>query len=169
MIPSPVHFFCLLYVVSIEVGLLLSIQSISFSIGAFLSHFPFLHFPFHSSSLSFSLFHPFFLIMLPSIPFLKSVLGNEFGKSSKDQSRKIGTDVVLYDELDDRCKLASSPRILGAGETRPDKFPFHLHCVHLYHRSGRDLIVIRAVLIQNISFPNPYLYEFHCPSIYKVP
>lgn len=97
VIPSPVHFFYLPHNVPIEVEVLLSLWQISCSIRPFFSNLSF-SFCF---SLEFAIFSycstrfstPYFSVHRN----FKSVLCNDFGKSGKDYSRKMNSDIVLHE------------------------------------------------------------------------
>lgn len=84
---------------SFPLGRSLLLSALSFHI------FPFLFsFSLELLILFFFLSFPFFIVSR-FIAFFKSVLGNDFDKSTKDHRLKVDTNVVLYVEHDGRSKI----------------------------------------------------------------
>lgn len=110
-----------------------------------------------------------FLIISASKSFSKSIVDNEFGKSAKDCGLKIDTDVVLYERLNGGSEVVVSLSISGAGVSDPDEVQRHLHGVDPGRGSGCYLLVIRALVNHECSFPILYPYGFHCTSNDAVP
>lgn len=103
--------------------------------------------------------------MSPSLPFFTSVLGNDFGNAAKYHGREFGIEVVLPKHHNSSIKAVDSVRSSGAGVTDTAEIKRRLHGVDLRHESGSDLIAVKAVVIQNDSFPILYPYVFHCTAM----
>lgn len=161
--PNYVHFFHIPRIVLIKVGLLFSPRPRSSSTSAFLSHLLFYNFVSHSRSSSFSIFlSAFSLIMLSSMAFFKSVLGNHFGKPAKCRGLKIDTVVVLYGKQYGSSKVMRSERISDAGVASPDEFQRLVHGIGLNRGSCSDLNFENAVVIQKNIILVWYRYQFCC-------
>lgn len=100
---------------------------------------------------------------------LKSVFANKFGKSTKDRTMKIHTDVVLYEEQGARPKALDSVIIFGASLDDTAEFQRRLHGANLNLASSSDLFVIREDVVRSNSFPILYPYEFQCSLLDEVP
>lgn len=118
----------------------------------------------HSFSLNFVS-----LIIFPSVYFFILFLRIVFGNSAKYHSLKNFTDVIIYEEQDDRTKVVGLEMISSAGMPNLHECQRHLHTVYLNRGSGSDVIVVKAVVIQKKSFTMRYPYELHCSSTEDVP
>lgn len=142
MSSSSVHVFHLTGIFFIVVGVLLSLWTLSFSIGAFLSNLPFLLFVSRSISLSSPVYlFVFYLSISLSTAFLKSVPCNAFGKCAKDRGLKTATNVVLREELDGRRGVVGSATVSAVGVTDPEEFQRCLNGTDLNLGSASGLLV----------------------------
>lgn len=87
---------------------------------------------------SLSIYHSLFYCIL------KYVLGNDFGKYTKNCGFKMDTLVAFYDKQDVSSKFVSSARIFGSSVTVPDEFQRRLHSVGFSRESGPDFIVLKG-------------------------
>lgn len=71
--------------------------------------------PYTSSLSSYMFLSMSSLFMFSDIAFIKSVLGNNFGRNAKDGVVKVDTVVVRYEEKNGRPNVVASERISGAG------------------------------------------------------
>lgn len=101
------------------------------------------------------------LTMSRSTVFLKSVLGNNFGKTGEDGGLKICTDVGLHEEQDSILQVVGFLTTSAMGVANPDQFQHFLHDPNLNCGFSSDFEVIKVVIIHKESVPVPYAYELH--------
>lgn len=107
---------------------------------------------------------------LPSIPFFKFCLGNDFSRSADHCCLKTYTDVVDHDEQDGSSEVVSSVRASVSGQIDLDKLQWCPHNVYLTSLPAPDLAVVKSAVINSQEyFSITYPHEFYCTSMYAVP